>query len=92
MAAKYDLIEELAAISGMQRVPTMTCEQFSLMRKTGQRGISVSGGHQRHRSDEEYCTLATTAPPDGGANAVQISDEQQRRSFRLRWSGSESDK
>lgn len=39
MAAKYDLAEELASISGMQRISTMTSEQFRSVRKTSQHGI-----------------------------------------------------
>lgn len=49
-------------------------------------------GHQRHRSDEECCSSTAALATSGTGESLQISDEQQRRSFRLRWNGSTSDK
>uniref|UniRef100_A0A8R1TQI6 Uncharacterized protein n=1 Tax=Onchocerca volvulus TaxID=6282 RepID=A0A8R1TQI6_ONCVO len=84
IAAKYDLTEEYASISGIQRISTMTSEQILSARKTTQYGTGISVGHQRHWSDEE-CSLKILS----ALGEVQILDERSfRQSFRLRWNGS----
>ncbi|VBB33958.1 unnamed protein product, partial [Acanthocheilonema viteae] len=88
MVAKYDLTEECASISGMQRISTMTSEQILSARKTNQYSTGISTGHQRHWSDEE-CSLKTSS----ALGEVQILDDCScRHSFRLRWNGSAYDK
>uniref|UniRef100_A0A0R3RQZ3 Trafficking protein particle complex subunit 9 n=1 Tax=Elaeophora elaphi TaxID=1147741 RepID=A0A0R3RQZ3_9BILA len=88
MIAKYDLTEECASISGIQRVSTITFEQILSARKTNQYGTSASSGHQRYWSDEE-CSLKTLSP----LGEVQLLDERSfRQSFRFHWSGSTYDK
>ncbi|OZC10117.1 hypothetical protein X798_02707 [Onchocerca flexuosa] len=88
IAAKYDLTEEYASISGIQRISTMTSEQILSARKTTQYGTGISVGHQRHRSDEE-CSLKILST----LGEVRILDERSfRQSFRLHWNGTTYDK
>uniref|UniRef100_A0A915Q411 Trafficking protein particle complex subunit 11 domain-containing protein n=1 Tax=Setaria digitata TaxID=48799 RepID=A0A915Q411_9BILA len=75
ITAKYDLTEERASVSGMQRISTMTAEQIRTGRKTSQYSAGSSAGHQRHRSDDE-CSLKTFSV----LGEVQLLDERQRQS------------
>ncbi|EFO24879.2 hypothetical protein LOAG_03607 [Loa loa] len=84
IVAKYDLTEEYASISGIQRISTMTSERILSTRRTSEYGTGASAGHQRHWSDEE-CSLKTLS----SLGEIQSFDERSfRQSFRLRWSGS----
>ncbi|VDN03575.1 unnamed protein product [Thelazia callipaeda] len=80
MAVKYDLTKEYSSFSGMQRFLSLKPELIYSSHVPNQHGTGVSVGHHRRRSDDQYSLKIPSTSAES-----QISNEQQSRSFRLRW-------